>query len=425
MNSPVFLISSFLELYNNNIEEFKKKLYENSILCKDYVDEGLLLVYNKFDSIIRNDFIRESRSLIIDKKNMKIISYSCETPRYNFINLNTIPKENLLFTECYEGTLLSVFYHDATSKWYISTRRCLNSSNSKINDISHYNLFEQVIREKYSTIDEFTNELDKNKSYYFVLLHHLNKNIIDYTWKFGTEYKCLCLVSVRDDNMNEINLYDNTFSFINEKIFICPKLDSLDNFFMDNYKLNYNYKPNKEGVIIKIWNNIKNKYDLFKYQYKNYSFHIALSNNNNIYRGLTYLYQINKLNEYLTINPIFSTIENYNTVDIINTIFKVLTSELLQLYKYTCINKNINKQLPYEYKSILHELRLLRNHKYSTGNSEKLLLADIYYLVKSLPINILINLIKSRANMLLNNKDISKYCTKLQIEMIDLLIDKL
>ena len=42
---------------------------------------------------------------------------------------------NNKFYECYEGTLMSLFYFN--EKWYLSTRRCLDSKKSKWKEKEH------------------------------------------------------------------------------------------------------------------------------------------------------------------------------------------------------------------------------------------------------------------------------------------------
>ena len=57
---------------------------------------------------------RECRSLVIDYTNLKIKSYSCETPRLNkdgleFLLSHTDSPQRI--NVCYEGTYLSIFNH--------------------------------------------------------------------------------------------------------------------------------------------------------------------------------------------------------------------------------------------------------------------------------------------------------------------------
>jgi hypothetical protein len=54
---------------------------------------------------------------------------------------------------------------------------------------------------------ELTKNLNQNLNYYFVLVHHENKNIIDYTEKFGYEYKMLLHVITRLQTTQEVVNY--------------------------------------------------------------------------------------------------------------------------------------------------------------------------------------------------------------------------
>jgi hypothetical protein len=76
MNSPQFSITSYLES-SVSLEELRKVLFEKGVFSKDYTDEGLVLLYHKFDSPVTNNLERECRSLVIDSKTRKIVSYSC------------------------------------------------------------------------------------------------------------------------------------------------------------------------------------------------------------------------------------------------------------------------------------------------------------------------------------------------------------
>ena len=121
--SSIINITNFInEFKNNTLEDFKKELYNNSLLSKYYEDEQLLLVYHKFNSniIIKNDLEKECRSLVISIPDYKVISYTCSNflcnkeAQYFLINqlnnLNNI--EQLDVFKCYEGSLLSLFNHE-------------------------------------------------------------------------------------------------------------------------------------------------------------------------------------------------------------------------------------------------------------------------------------------------------------------------
>ena len=79
-------------------------------------------------------------------------------------------------------------------------------------------MFEEVLLKAGYT--NFNKGVNITRSYYFVLIHHENKHIIDYSHDFDTNYKFLYLVSIKDSNMNEINIYDKKLSFINRYVYL-------------------------------------------------------------------------------------------------------------------------------------------------------------------------------------------------------------
>lgn len=479
MNTPTFLINTILESCQHNLETLRKKLFEQGILTKDYVDDGLMLLYQKFDSPVTNDLERECRSLVIDRSTLKIKSYSCETPRMNeegmkyLSNCLTQPQ---IINPCYEGTYLSVF--NFNDKWYISTRRCLDSHVSIFNPVqkqtpmSHYEMFDDIVKKAgYQDFNELSQKLDPTNSYYFVLIHHQNKHIIDYTNQFGEGYGRLCLTTVRDSELREIDIYQNqvNFALYNDSgyIFVPEKLESFESFYNSNKTIKYNEIPNSEGIVIKVWDNYMNKYHLIKLQSMNYQFSQVVGIDRNIFKGLIYLYQNNKLIDYFEqnsntqnikkiVNPL-NTYESYDTVSTVNAVFKVCTSELFELFKILWSlktgqqqNKSLYKLLPKEYRNIMYSIRgiyykkkamlINKNKNDITPNDIKnahLKMSDIYTYIKSISAETFVNFLRMRKLMfnwfklesinvhLTEFSTISKHSDKVHIKLCAIFTNKL
>jgi hypothetical protein len=376
MSVPVFYIN---ELNNNfpELESFRTELYKKNILSKDYVEDNLFLVYHKFDQQSTTDLDRECRSLVLDRTTKKIVSFSCETPILNsqaleYLLLNQ--QVDKVITKCYEGTLLSVFYHG--SKWYVSTRRCLNSNESVWGDNkSHFDMFMEVLNNSgYESLDSFTNKLNKDYCYYFVLIHHQNKNVVDYESEFGKDYKKLSLLFVREkETQNEVDLYNSTFdlSMLNDNIFLSEKINSLEEFDSLNKKDQFTLPPKSEGVVIKCFDENVNRFRLLKLQTMSYQFAKSIGSEKNIFMGLIHLYQNGKLTEYVNqmpnlkkiVNPL-NTHESFDTIGAIDALFKVCTSELFELFKVLWdikngkhLNDTLYKLLPKEYKDVMFGIR--------------------------------------------------------------------
>tara|TARA_A100001015_G_scaffold311150_1_gene413832 strand:+ start:2072 stop:3847 length:1776 start_codon:yes stop_codon:yes gene_type:complete len=444
METSQLMISNYIDTFEN-INFLRGKLLEKGIYSKVYSEEGLLLIYTKYEPIVKsisnlvkndnkqelvvselnnlsdhelNKLKLECRSLIIDINEKKIVSYSCNTPICNLDAINYLlnsknktkyfeedglkPKLKIEKFKCYEGTLLSLFCNK--DKWYLSTRRNLNCQDSVWNNISYNDLFLDIINESgVSSFDEFVSNLDMSYCYYFILIHFKNKNIVDYTSRFGDNYKRLCLAFVREKNSlseidvdtivrNELESNEKIKTSLNyilglKNIFLPEKVEndltSIGNKNGNTSPTSFELKSNTfndsmtscddEGIIIKIKNDNNISYFL-KIQTYSYQFNKAIGAEKNIFKGFLNLYQNNQLVNYLQsnenlsnfrkiINPINMN-ESYDTIGIIDSVFKVCTSELYELFKILWDIKTgkqsdteIYKILPKEYKSILYYIR--------------------------------------------------------------------
>jgi hypothetical protein len=244
----------------DSIFNYFKENYNNEIYIKK-INENLLLLHNTVKNIKKkkSNIINECRSIIIDISlpKPKIISYTHDNieylKQYQYVYL-----ENDQYEESYEGTLISVYNYD--NKWYFSTSRC-----SDINKSYFYNkentfgkLFDECLNEYYKDVVdvrvEFTKELNPENCYYFVVIHHENKYIIDYTNKFGENYKKLIHVFTRNQETQEIVNNDLNLEFILTPIKYDTYEDALKILLVDD----------KEGIIVKRKDDETNKIKLLK-----------------------------------------------------------------------------------------------------------------------------------------------------------------
>jgi hypothetical protein len=407
MNKPKFLLDIYIENYKDSIDLFKNELFKNGILSKDY--DNLLLLYTKYNSLIISELQRECRSLIFDKNTFKIISYSCETPLLNNNGCEYLNDNNNIISICYEGTYISIFNYN--NKWYLSTRRCLQNQDSDIK-CKHYDMFIEIINSMgFENFNDFCNTLNKNKSYYYTLIHYNNKHIIDYTDIFGDNYMKLCLASIRNNMLCEENIYINPIysnDCYTSTCFITDLNYNLNNFFRSN-QIVYD-KSLCEGVIIRSFDPVMNKYKLIKLQYLTYQFHQHKINN--LYISLLFLYQNNKLNDYILYYNLYQNINinniSYNTTSLITKVFEVLGLELYDLYNnlwekinddnqkliYIQKNKDLYDKLPSNYKTILYNIRGI----YFKSNN--IIMKPIINYLKQIDVKKLCSLLKSRSTII-------------------------
>ena len=428
MNSPQFILSHYINgLNNETITDINKHLFQNyNIMTKSFPNLDMTIFYNRYDNKHKTPMEMASRSVILSNNDHKVICYTCPTPIYNMDAVQYLwrnqdkPRETFV---CYEGSLISLFNHN--NKWYIASRRNIYLNNSDNNESSmsnniggQYNMFMEVLnQDNYKTIDEFTDKLDKKYSYHFVLIHHKNDNIVNYKNQFGNEYKKLCFIFARNsDNQKDVKPEETNATFISDNIFYPKQIDEKDTqqFITNLSNINIINQPEHEGIIIKINNNI------LKLQSAAYQFHKAIGSEKNMYRGFLSLYQNNSLKTFFTnetmkfkkiVNPLNPS-ESFDTIGIIDALFKVITSELYHLF-YTLwndngehLNKELYNKLPKEYKDILFHLRGIyfsnkQKHNYTQSVDDSILkMKDVYNFIKSVDTHVFEKFIRCRKLML-------------------------
>ena len=180
-------------LLNNydNIDDFKKEIKQKIPDIRFNESNNLLLLANKYKTNNYNisKLEKECKNIIIDKQTKKILVYLYDSILYNedanhfLINNNIKDDYTKQIYKAYEGTTIILHYYD--NKWNICTRKCLDSNKSAWNNKTYYKLFHETISE----YDNFYDNLNKDYYYTFLLIHYQNKNIVDYSFLFGENYK--------------------------------------------------------------------------------------------------------------------------------------------------------------------------------------------------------------------------------------------
>jgi hypothetical protein len=380
---------------------------------KDYKNDNLILLYTKYNLKITSELQRECRSLVIDRELLttqhktKILAYSCEVPLLNdegmlYLN-NSFKSKDDIITTCYEGTYLSIFNNNNT--WYLATRRSIQKEDSDIKSL-HYDMFIETIKSKgYDNFNTFCQELNPLNSYYYVLIHYNDKNIIDYSKIFGNNYMKLCLTSIKNNEMLDLDIYLNPLYSLdnNESIFI-SNLDSFDN--LKTYSKNFIDTIDYEGIIVRRFDDSINKYRLIKLQTVPYRY-IQQSKTKtgkiNVYKGLVFLYQNNKLYDYFNnknfiYSEFFNDDCNRNIINTIDMTFKCLALEFFELFKilwgFDNFEQHKNKEtytlLSKDYKQVLYNIRgLYFKHK-------KLNVKNIYNYLKTVETHTIVSILTYR-----------------------------
>jgi hypothetical protein len=182
-------------------------------------NDNIVLLHNSYkrDDVMRfKELYDQCRSIILDFtlsiNNNVVVSYANNIPERI-----TIDKYNeSLYTpgdkyqSAYDGMMITVYNYN--NKWYFGSSSCpdINSSKFSHTPHSHGYMFDDILMTYYGSHfkedevantsmndisiklrDIFTSSLDKNIAYEFVMVHHENQHIIDYTEALGMGYKML------------------------------------------------------------------------------------------------------------------------------------------------------------------------------------------------------------------------------------------
>jgi len=443
--------------------ELKKKItsMSNRINVREFENSNLFMLFNNYtkDTTKFTPLEKECRSLIMDRNTLDVVCYSFDEMLYNddakqhLFNMYTSDKKNKKsIEECYEGTLLAIYNYD--DKWHVSTRKCLDANKSKWKSKkTHYDMFIECAG------DNFFVNLDKEYYYFFVLVHYDNKNFIDYSEYFGDAmYKKLIHVMTRDKKTH----LEVEGKFLNNYIPLKPKIyNDFSELDKENEIDDIRVAPKMEGVVIKFLDEETNKTLLMKIQSKRYMMLNTLKPNSiNIYSSFVELYQTGYLKKHLEIfpennkifNPLFDE-EPYDTLGVIDATFKVLTSELYELFQIlwnyrdaSHKNKELYKILSSEYTTILYKIRgiyykkkeeyiLKKNNNQLANKNYNLRICDIYNLLKGYDTKELLKLLHARKILkakadaeqtdpiYASYRNVSNKCDKVSIKMIAILLN--
>ena len=192
--------SSMEECFNSYI---RKRRYWPMIQTKKYFGKsGLLLLHNTYkrtDVEHFKELYEEVRSVVLDLNAPEgeniVVSLADKVPeRITSEQYALIQQPTDKIEECYEGTMVYAYNHNDT--WYFSTSTCPNVDSSRYfhPTKTHGTMFDEALQVIYP--DTPTSELRKRFSLYlnpdysygFLLVHHENRHVMDYSAYFQEEH---------------------------------------------------------------------------------------------------------------------------------------------------------------------------------------------------------------------------------------------
>lgn len=352
------------DYYNSVLNLLKYKHYWPSIQVKRFKNHpSLILLHNNYknkDNVSYKELYDECRSIILD--------FSNDKP--NIINKAINITEKMSDTE-YEETKDTndtiELLHDATNvtlfnykgDWITCTSTCTNVDYSKFTHPTktHGTMFNECLRVLFKNTnnirDHFCSKLNPDIVYDFSLIHYQNGKHIDYTDKFGDDYKIIILNKTK--NIHTGNVIDTDLTSLG--------IQSNIKFETPDKAIEYIRKePKCYGILVKTPDNTYKKIllkDILFHEENNFG-------NHNPWRNMIWIYQQNKddfhINDYIKTYhndiefPLDNTGANLDPTYIIHTVFSTIKDILHNLYvtttqyypKYNRFKmcKDIDKNLP-------------------------------------------------------------------------------
>lgn len=207
--------------YSGSLSKILKKYrYFPSLQVKKFFgNEHLVLLHNTYRRYDVKHFQKlydECRSVVLDfsaddGKNV-VVTYTNSIPvRMSFEAYLADSSESDKIETSYEGTVITIYNY--MGSWYFGTTSCpkIDSSRYFHPTKTHGMMFDEAIsricgvvapenkEESTALRAKFCEEyLDVSKAYAFILVHHENKHIMDYSSIFGDEYAKLVHITMRD-----------------------------------------------------------------------------------------------------------------------------------------------------------------------------------------------------------------------------------
>jgi len=253
---------------SESFDKLKEIATESGIQVRESTEDDLknlyLLVANRETSEL-SPLQLECNGLILEKETNKIVCMS----QNKFININNDGSqidqiENLKSTYkrfrmeyCEDGTVIRLYnYNDV---WYAATTRCIDARKSYWSSDKTFNdMFWEIFNTSNYTVDN----LDKNHTYLFILIHKENRIVVNH--KYNN------LIYIGRIN-NETKQEDFTNYFYNEDPRRCiRRTKNIDVSSIIHYPLDDYYLADKRGVIIKFFDEHNNSWKLYQYDFNNY-----------------------------------------------------------------------------------------------------------------------------------------------------------
>lgn len=241
-------------------ENIKSTVEEHGIEMRILDEESnlYLLVSNKNETDL-TPIQMECNGLIFEKNTNKIVCMA-QNKMYEISSneiLKDITKKRFRMEYCEDGTVIRLYNYN--NEWITATSRCIDARKSYW---SSEKTFNDMFFEIFNSSGYDINELDSSYTYSFIIMHKENRIVVNH------KYNNLIYIN-RVNNITREEDFTNYFYNENPRRCIrrTKQIEHSDDM---NYPLDNYYQSDKRGVIIKSYDELNNKWDLFNYDFMVY-----------------------------------------------------------------------------------------------------------------------------------------------------------
>jgi hypothetical protein len=382
--------------------------------------DDIVLLHNTY---IRNnvdnfkELYEQCRSIVLDFSlnccNNIVVTYANSIPeRISYNNyISTLYSAEDKVYEAYDGTIITVYnYKD---EWYFGTSSCPDANSSKFSHPTkrHGNMFDEILFKYFKqhitgdevsalTTDEissklrslFVQHLDPSMAYEFIIIHHENKHIIDYTPLLGDNY--MEMFHINTKHRNSLVENDIMSSIVQSLFEIGVKYPLPFNNIQEAYA-HINSNNLSYGLIIK--KIISDKVKLYKISTDAINYREETDPcHPNAWMNILSVYMKNKTeytikdyianyNPYINL-PVDNNGQKIDPTYLVHTIISTIKDSLYCYYKATTtyypnynrykMNKEMDKQFP---PIIQYHLAQLRNLQVNTYKTKMINMGNVYH----------------------------------------------
>lgn len=220
----------------------------------DGSDLYLLVAEEKKSGVEWTDIQVECNGLIFEKETNKMVCMAQNKMREISCNeiLKEITKGVFTMEYCEDGTVIRVYNYK--NEWMTATSKCIDARKSYW---SSEKTFNEMFLEIFEGDGYEMSDLDVSYTYTFIIIHKENRIVVSH------KENSLIYVS-RVNNITREEDLTNDFNFRGRKEIIHKDLNVMND-------LNEYYIGDKRGIIIKSNNDLKNKWEIFSYDFMIYA----------------------------------------------------------------------------------------------------------------------------------------------------------